>query len=391
MRRLVYCFDGTWNDDSGNSPITNVVKLHRSVLPEDAAGNQQIAHYMIGIATAFKGRARFLMGAAGIEVGARILAAYRQLIAEYRPGDQIYLFGFSRGAFEARSLASFIAMFGIGREDQGFSVDKAWTLYRLHRARQVRALLSPLRAASHYPVRIKCIGVWDTVGNLGNPLVPGGMLTRSLRYHDAHLPTIVDVGLHALSIDENRGPFSPTLWTLKKGADLAPGQMIEQVWFAGSHADVGGGYEESELSDISLLWMAERCMATTGLALDLELLRETTEPKPLGLQHEADTGRIYGWSRLLPFVRFIEQDRRALSPARRAVLGAWRTNRLPPDEVSLNERVHESALERFGKRVPAKSGDTLREVTYRPRNLATRVDASAGLVADATGGHVRLK
>ena len=369
MKRLIYCFDGTWNDDSGEEPLTNVVKLHRAVLPVDAAGVAQVSRYIVGIATSFKGRTRFIMGATGVEVGMRILSAYKQLMEDYEPGDRIHLFGFSRGAFEARSLASFVSMFGIGRPDHGFSLDAAWDLYSRHRGNQVPAKLNTLRAAAHYPVRIKCVGVWDTVGNLGNPLLPVSRLTRLLRYHDAHLHETIDVGLHALSVDENRGPFSPTLWTLKKGAALAPGQSIEQVWFPGSHADVGGGYEETQLSDIALLWMAESAMAKTGLAIDLDRLRRAAKPNPLGVLHPSATGQIYRWSRLLPFVRFISQDTRPLSRLRRGVFGYWRTNKLPPDEVSLNESVHESVIQRFGCKAPELTGDTVRDVTYSPRNL----------------------
>ena len=370
MKRLVYCFDGTWNDDSGETPLTNVVKLHRAVLPVDADGVQQTSRYIVGIATSFKGRTRFVMGAFGVEVGQRVLSAYRQLMADYQPGDRIHLFGFSRGAFEARALAGFIAMFGVGRADRGFPVAEAWRLYARHRANQVPALLNKLRAAAHHPVRIKCVGAWDTVGNIGNPLLPVGTATRRLEFHDAHLHEAIDVALHALSIDENRGPFSPTLWTLKKGAALAPGQSIEQVWFPGSHADVGGGYEETELSDIALMWMAERAMTKTGLAFDMQELESEAKPNPLGTLHPAATGRLYGWTKLLPFVRFIEQDTRPLSQLRRGTLGYWRTNKLPADEVSPNESLHDSVIVRFNRKAPEMTGSKVRDATYRPRNLA---------------------
>ena len=370
MRRLVYCFDGTWNDDTGENPLTNVVKLHRAVLPVDANGVEQLSRYIVGIATSYTGQTQFIIGALGVEVGKRVMAAYRELMEDYQPGDEIYLFGFSRGAFEARSLANFIAMFGVGCKDKGFSVEAAWALYRRHRSIQLRATMRDLRATSHYPIRTKCVGVWDTVGNIGNPLLPHGVLTRSLMYHDAHLPHTLEVGLQALSVDENRGPFSPTLWTLKKGADLAPGQHIEQVWFAGSHADVGGGYEETALSDIGLLWMTERATATTGLAFDVDRLRRETRPDPLGVQHLSAHGRIFGWSKVLPFVRFIKQDTRPLSGLRRSLLGFWRTDKLAPDEMSLNESLHESVVQRFGQRVTQMEGAKARDAVYRPANVA---------------------
>ena len=376
MKRLVYCFDGTWNDDTGNAPLTNVVKLHRAVAPVDAAGVRQVSRYIVGIATDLTGRRKFWAGALGVEVGRRVLAAYRRLALDYEVGDEIYLFGFSRGAYEARSLASFIALVGLGRESEGFSIDQAWTLYRRHRAAPDHVELQAIRANAQFPLRIACVGVWDTVGNLGNPFVPDGPVTRKLNFHDARLPDIVDVGLHALSIDETRGPFSPALWSLRKGAMLPAGQRVEQVWFAGSHADIGGGFKETGLSDIALMWMAEAVMRATPLALDHDLLAREARPEPLGIQHAAATGRIYGWTRMLPFIRFINQDRRALSLIRWAALGYWRTNRLPPGESALNESVHPSALRRFGKTVSEKRYEGTREIVYRPRNLLVAREAA---------------
>jgi hypothetical protein len=145
--------------------------------------------------------------------------------------------------------------------------------------------------------------------------------------------------------------------------------VIEQVWFPGCHANVGGGYQDCSLSDIALLWMAERLTQTTGLAVNLEHLRATTSPDPLGEQVSPTSDGIYRVSYLLPFIRLIKQNRKGISALRRAFLGSWRSSLLPPGQVPVNESVHESTLARFGKRVPQRRGKVLSAIKYRPRSL----------------------
>jgi len=376
MKRLVCCLDGTWNDDVKASARTNIVKLHRNVLVTDASGVRQVSEYIVGIATTEGQRAQFLRGAIGLEVRDRIWRGYRFLIDNYEPGDEIYLFGFSRGAFEARSLASLISIFGIPRRDGSFSLDDAWKLYRRPEKHRDFDKVAMLTAECHYPVRIACVGVWDTVGNLGNPLFRGGLINRRFRFHDMRLHDTIDNALQALAIDEKRAPFNPIFFTLPIGATLPKHQHVEQTWFAGTHADVGGGWETSGLSDISLLWMAERVAEKTDLALDLERLRMTTEPDPLGLQHDSAAGGIFVLDRLIPYIRFVRQATGCVSALRRTFLGYWRTDYLRNDE-SLNESVHESALARLGRRVSvASAGNTIRK-NYLPGNLIAAVGPPA--------------
>jgi len=169
-------------------------------------------------------------------------------------------------------------------------------------------------------------------------------------------------------------PFSPTLWTIKKGASLPQGQIVEQVWFPGCHANVGGGYRDSSLSDIALLWMAERLAQSTGLAVDLEHLRSTTKPDPLGAQVSPTSDGVSRVSYLLPYIRLIRQNRKGISAFRRAIMGTWRSSALPAGQVPVNESIHASALERFGKRVPQRRGEVLSSIKYRPRTLAVVLD-----------------
>jgi hypothetical protein len=369
MKRLICSLDGTWNNDDPDQIVTNVVKLHRCILPADGAGVQQIARYITGIESA-KGTAnQFLKGAVGIQVDEKIKEAYEFLAANYAAGDEIYLFGFSRGAFQARSLAGFITMAGLAKAGAGFNYPDAWDLYRQPASARNAATLKKLRAAADTGVRIRCIGAFDTVGNLGNPFFSGGPFNGRFKFHDMRLHDTVGVALHALSIDEIRGPFRPTLWTKPREAVPRPDQHVEQMWFAGSHADVGGGYADTGLSDIPLAWMAERIAAKTGLALDMEKLRSIAKPDVHGVQHASDTGRIFGWSKVLPFIRLINQTTAAIPVMRRMLLGTWRATKLSRRQTGINEQVHESVVERYGKPVPVQRDGTLLSLVYRPVNL----------------------
>ena len=369
MKRIVLCFDGTWNDNRAGSTLTNVAKLHHAIVGSDPEAVQQIAHYVVGIASTAGESAQFLKGAIGFGVGDRIRKAYELLAADYVPGDEIYLFGFSRGAFEARSLGGFITLFGVAKSVKDLPFEKAWSLYRTRAARRSDAALNDVRAAAHYPVSIKCVGVWDTVGNIGNPFSSSGLISRMFKFHDTRLSDNIDVGLHALSLDEVRGPFRPALWSRPQHQALPQHQHVEQVWFAGTHCDVGGGFRETGLSDVSLLWMAQRVAATTGLAFDVDELAKSTRPDPLGAQHMSTTGSIFRWSRLFPFVRLVKQAVDGVSPLRKMLFGTWRTSKVPDGHVVVNESIHDSVLQRLGQKVIELRDGRSRMIEYRPTNL----------------------
>jgi uncharacterized protein (DUF2235 family) len=374
VKRLVCFFDGTWNKPE-DANQTNVVKLQRAVLAADAGGIRQLVHYEIGIATEGSlGQLTFAIGAIGFGVGDRIRGGYRFLCENYEEGDEIFLIGFSRGAFEARSLAGLIALTGISRSAGVEAIGALWDAYEQNKLAPEPVRLKALRVAARYPVRIKCVAVWDTIGNLGIPFVRRGVIKELLGFHDTELSPTVDIGLHALAIDEVRGPFSPTLWTVKKGTSLRQGQVIEQVWFPGCHANVGGGYKDCALSDVALLWMAERITQTTGLAVDLEQLHRIAKPDPLGEEVSPTSDGVYRVSYFLPFVRLIKQNRKGISVLRRAFLGDWRSSMLSGDQVPVNEIIHPSAVARFGKWVPHRRGEAVSKIKYRPRNLAVTLD-----------------
>jgi len=263
-KRLIVCCDGTWNTAdqarSGRACPTNVTKLALCIAAEDSAGVHQRVYYHDGVGTSR--RERLTGGAFGVGLGRNVFDAYRFLIDSYEPGDELYFFGFSRGAFTARSLAGLVRNCGILRQEDASRIDEAWALYRSS-ADKPSGVASTLfrRAYSHEP-RIHFIGVWDTVGALGVPVLGPRWLKPVVKwlnhrweFHDTKLSTWVDGAFHALAIDERRAAFEPTLWHQQPSAGH---QELKQVWFTGVHCDIGGGYPDTSLSDIALLWMAAR-------------------------------------------------------------------------------------------------------------------------------------
>ncbi len=378
VKRIVCCLDGTWNNRGHEAPATNVAKLAPLLASHDALGRKQIAGYIPGIASGRTETARFFKGAIGYGLEDQIAAAHAWLADTYQPGDEIHLVGFSRGAYAARSLASFLTHFGLGKPDSETWFAQAWAEYRVPEKKRTQRVVERLRANAHPTPPIASLAVWDTVGNLANPFISGGPVPRLVAFHDMRLHPTTAIVLHALALDEVRGPFRPTLVSLPADKRLAAHQHVEQVWFAGSHADVGGGYPETALSDITLHWMIERLGHLTGLAFYLDGLAATTMPDPLGPQHAGTDGAIFGWSARMPYVRLVRQNPDAVSPKRRLMFGALRSGRLPSGEMSINERVHESAVDRFGKTIAMHLDGHVRNVVYAPRNLAVALAEDVG-------------
>ncbi|QRP44447.1 DUF2235 domain-containing protein [Amycolatopsis sp. FDAARGOS 1241] len=295
-KRIVICCDGTWDTADladGTTPApSNVTRLALGVAPADEAGTQQRVFYQSGVGTV---RRKFTGGAFGIGLSRNVQDTYRFLVHTYEPGDEIFFVGFSRGAYTVRSVAGFIRNCGLLRREHAHRVKQAYGLYRDRsdkwHPRTTEATLFR-RTYSHEP-RIRFIGVWDTVGALGVPLTgfwPIDVFNRRFQFHDTALSSIVDVAFQALSIDERRKPFLPSIW-----APAAEGstQQVEQVWFAGCHADVGGGGRtQHSLADIPLRWLADHAQAN-GLALRDDF---TCAGDPLGPMFPSRTG----FFRLLP-------------------------------------------------------------------------------------------
>ena len=318
MKRLVVCCDGTWNRpdhlDQGVAAPTNVAKLALAVAATDGQGNEQKLYYQAGVGT--RPAERWLGGGFGVGLSRNVKDCYRFVAEYYERGDELYLFGFSRGAYTARSTVGMIRNCGILLPEHLRRVDEAFRLYRdRSRATAPGELAAQLfrRTYSHPNAPIQFIGVWDTVGALGIPIdgfrPPG--LSRLWSFHDPQLSRLVRHAFHAVAIDERRQPFKPTLWV--QHAD-AGDQEVEQMLFAGVHCDVGGGYADPSLSEIPLLWIAGKAVAC-GLALsDDRLVRNDAAglsdarrqgievaPDPLGCLNDSRT-RFYRlfptWDRL---------------------------------------------------------------------------------------------
>jgi uncharacterized protein (DUF2235 family) len=270
MKRLIICCDGTWNradQEFGGEPCpTNVVKLGYRVAKRDGDVSQ-IIYYNHGVGTG-NSLDRLTGGAFGDGLEENIHSAYRFLVANYEQGDEIFLFGFSRGAFTARSIAGMVRNCGILKRESVRHYADALALYRAADRDPDHPFSVDFRGrhceCGEDPVRIRFIGVWDTVGALGIPVRGLRGFTRGKhQFHDTELSGTVDHAMHALAINERRAPFTPTLWYEKPKA----GQTVEQRWFVGVHSDIGGGYPDTGLSDIALQWMLDGAARRGGLAL----------------------------------------------------------------------------------------------------------------------------
>jgi len=238
--------------------VTNVVKLMDLVQPVAPDGTPQIIYYGKGVGTG-NFLDRFFGGAFGDGLETNVKDAYRFLVQNYAEGDEIYLLGFSRGAFTARSLAGLIRCAWLVRKENASQINDAYKIYReKHAAGADKPHAIAFREKYSRQVRIKFIGVWDTVGALGVPI--GTILRRATirehGFHDTGLSSYVDNAFHALAIDEGRYTFEPSLWK----SEPREGQRLEQRWFAGVHSNIGGGYKEHGLSDYAFRWMADRAV-----------------------------------------------------------------------------------------------------------------------------------
>ncbi len=307
MRNLIVCADGTWNtpDQKENDiPVpTNVVKIFNCVAKSDKDGREQLKYYHPGVGTDGRWWEKLAGGSVGVGLGKNIRSAYKWLCEHYRPGDRIYLFGFSRGAYTVRSLAGMVGKCGLLDLD-GLDSDELWS--RVKRAydmgyRKRKSKDEWAKGWKFHPEEsIKCgdgekrsyipiffIGVWDTVGALGIPnnLAVLNLLDNIKKYsfHDTKLGCNVVYARHAVAIDEKRASFSPTLWSGVKN-----GNRVKQLWFPGVHSNVGGGYIDTGLSDIALKWMVDEA-AATGLMFREEMVKQI-KPYTLGIIYDSMSG-----------------------------------------------------------------------------------------------------
>ncbi|ALA57823.1 DUF2235 domain-containing protein [Nitrospira moscoviensis] len=260
-KRLIVLFDGTWNTRDDR---TNVARMADAVAKEGFDGVPQEKWYDRGPGTNWYDRLRG--GAFGYGLSENIREAYAWLAGEWAKADdnELYVFGFSRGAYTARSLVGLIRKSGLLKKPAKELVEQAYALYRNKDLRPDSQEAAAFRATYSREIRVKFVGVWDTVGSLGVPftgaLVPWGR--DHYQWHDTELSKIVDYAYHALAVDERRKDYEATVWTKRKPEN----QDVEQRWFIGAHANVGGGYKYDRLHNIPLRWMQDKAVAC-GLGL----------------------------------------------------------------------------------------------------------------------------
>jgi uncharacterized protein (DUF2235 family) len=394
MKRIIILIDGTWNEE-GKGNDTNIAKLDPKykkagaplIKPVSADNTVQMAFYHDGVGSDPDFVKHWLGGAIGIGLRKIVQDAYHTVATNYERGDEIYILGFSRGAYAARALAGLIGASGIQRsaDPQGF--DAIWNHFRVDpevragtkapSSGDQKAIDSFNRLAAQNTIdpkpRIKCVGVFDTVGSYGVPAgiglaALGRYVTLAfLGFHDTEIGSHVDIGLHAVAVDERRRPFVPTFWTAPKAKP--PQTHVEQTWFAGVHVNIGGGYEDAGLSDQALIWMIARMQVLTGLEFDVARVKAVTKPNLNG--EVVDSSKSWFIDETFPHGRVI------LSPD--AIEHGFFLNTANPAEEHVNERVHWSIMKKLGQKCTVFG---VPDTPYAPVNLPAAIRPNQ--VADIT-------
>lgn len=298
-KTLVMLLDGTWQDGatlSTRSQATNIWKLARAIKSHTKDGSNVVISYEAGVGAAdwvpgervADGIEAILQGATGMGLSTKVKEAYIWLARNWCEGDEIHIYGFSRGAYTARTVAALINAIGF-LDTEG--LENFHAIFKAY-----LQLSSPSSVVKEQATRylaywrqnarpdwekqqfiVKVLGVFDTVGAQGLPKGLALPLRKTRQYfgfNDSYLGKRIENGFHALALNENRLDFTPAPWSFKP----VEGQHIKQVAFIGSHADVGGGYAEADLSDIAMTWMASEVVKVSNLEFDFDLMRSFMAP-----------------------------------------------------------------------------------------------------------------
>ncbi len=289
-KNIVVFSDGT-GQEGGKGTNTNVYKTFNIIL--DRSPNQ-VSFYDKGLGTGWR---KLTGNAAGRGFSKNVLECYRFIFENYQAGDEIFLFGFSRGAATVRSLSGFIHMFGILPRSRGKLVDEAWKIYKVKNAARREKKAEEFLEQNHTMwATVAFMGVWDTVAALG---VPNSRVDRLVDkvfphgFHDFRISESVRAVAHAVAIDDVRKTFHPVFFDRER---TKPGQELDQVWFMGMHTDVGGGYAEKELSDIVLEWMVGKSLKHGLRFYRGRGIEGRCTPNPDGQMHDA---RDKAWKRAI--------------------------------------------------------------------------------------------
>jgi uncharacterized protein (DUF2235 family) len=291
-RRLVLCLDGTWNSayqrkrrEKGQAVAkpSNVLKLSRAVRPRSAKDErEQIVYYDIGVGglSHHPGTANWLLfiadkvlgGYAGAGFEGNVEDALTFIVHNYREGDEVFLFGFSRGAATARGVTRFLDWSGgLPEKNDAYYLPQLFRGFVLSHGKktcdEVVAEINKQRAQERRPlpplgffrkIDVRFLGVWDTVMAIGSRFRARGTSTSPVSrsfYVDRVPARCVRHARQALAIDEARFDFRPEIWT-----DCGEGQTLQQRWFAGVHSNVGGGYVDDGLANLALHWILDEAI-----------------------------------------------------------------------------------------------------------------------------------
>lgn len=396
-KQIVLLSDGTGNSAS-QLLKTNVWRMHLAV---DLTGVEQIACYDDGVGTSTFKPLAILGGAFGWGLKRNVLQLYTYLCRQYEVGDRIYGFGFSRGAFTIRLLVGFVSHAGLvpfeSEEELQRNAAAAFRAYRKHcsaksgtpwlarlgrairdgylAARDRRKQYTPFEKLARREVKeIEFLGLWDTVAAYGMPIDEMAQAIDRhiwpLTFPDTKLTPKVKRACHALAIDDERRSFHPVLWNESDEAprtdDTIYSERISQVWFAGMHSNVGGGYAEDGLAHVALVWIMDEAIRA-GLVLSQAI----TAPMR---RAESTTGKMYD-SRAGLGVYYRYQPRNTQA-------GRLGKPYLGPGGVTMRPKVHDSVLARIsmaiGGYAPIALPDEFDVVTSLGKVMPTQVTRGTG-------------
>ncbi|GMB82880.1 DUF2235 domain-containing protein [Shinella zoogloeoides] len=345
MKQIIVCIDGTWNEPgqiirppagfSGDVP-TNVYRIWNAFGGVLDGGSRELGKidqsnsitliYVRGVGTQTGWLSKRIQGATGIGTAERVAFAYHLLSKCFTKGDKLYLFGFSRGAFAVRSLASMLHHMGIVAET---SPDKARDMVDTYRS------VTPHRINS---VPVEYMGVWDTVGAIPNA-------GDSVFKHDIN-PINVRSVRHALALDEIREQYAPEYWLKPNGSE----SDVTESWFIGAHANIGGGYADANLSNIALFWIL-RGAQKAGLKIDAR--------RVFGYEQEKESPPVDSWREFwkTPFIGTIIKT-----------AGLYKEKR----KVQPGQRFHESVLEAIAQSKYTPTAVTHEDTMLTPQLMRTR-------------------
>lgn len=281
QKRWVVCCDGTWQGQDNQEP-TNVLKLHKAVAKRGLDDLPQESFYCQGLGADASGLEKLLQGAFGKGLDEHIIDAYRFLCNNYRAGDKICLFGFSRGAYTVRSLAGLLNTVGLVTQLNEDLLQEAYRLYRELDLLDMQRVIKRFRQQHSIAVEIEFLGCWDTVGALGIPDLLKDFSLEDLwnqryEFHNTELSSIIRHARHAIALDETRRTYPVTPMKLSVEA-RASGVDLQEMWFVGGHSAIGGGKPEVRgLSAITLQWMVDECL-NSGAGIAFHVLKLHSDP-----------------------------------------------------------------------------------------------------------------